>query len=363
MSTQVSESLGSRSAAESLLRLDSECDKHLDAGSIPPTLSQGPFGVFNIKCVQKRPKGPLFPVQDSGTPVLMEPITAVDEEEPVQEIARQHWSNDLIDPDLGGYDDDLDLDYADHQFVSNSQCFPNCLPLDFSFCDLGLAMGPVDDMLLTNTDTGPISALRASTDKHIGDESQYNSSAAQMIPPSLCTSSAGHGVAGPQGMPEQAQELLRYYKQHIAEQMSPMQAKRKSPWQILFLPCALETFAELTLWNHASHTRSAILYSLLANSAFRLVQTNEPGSSVSSWREIGNRHQESAKKHLRYALRTEMQGPDQAKYTDMLMAILATAMVSVSLRRSLSSFLILLIITSYSTVLTPSKYTCLMPSD
>jgi arginine metabolism regulation protein II len=132
-----------------------------------------------------------------------------------------------------------------------------------------------------------------------------------------------------QNLPEYAEPLLRYYKQQVDGATGMMQTKRKSPWQLIFLPCALETFAELSLWNGTSHTRYTILYTLLAHSAFQLDMTNKPGSFASHWREIGVRHQEKAQQHLRNALQLEMFGPKQTKYKELLMAILALAMTSV----------------------------------
>ena len=104
---------------------------------------------------------------------------------------------------------------------------------------------------------------------------------------------------------------------------------RKSPWQILFLPRALETFAEISLWNEASHTRSTILYALLANSAYQLHHIQRPDYSGPGWLDIAARHQRASKQHLQIALKAETSGPRQAEYKDLLMAILAVAMVSV----------------------------------
>ncbi|KAF4340957.1 ARG81-like transcription factor [Fusarium beomiforme] len=135
-------------------------------------------------------------------------------------------------------------------------------------------------------------------------------------------------ISSHSGLPEEAEPLLRHYRQHIAGQRSTMQAKRKSPWEIIFLPCALETFAELSLWNEASHTRSSIFYTLLAHSALQLHMTKAPNSLSTDWKEIGLKNHERAQSHLRQALQNEMFGPRQASYKELLMAILAMAMTS-----------------------------------
>ncbi|KAJ0159727.1 Arginine metabolism regulation protein II, partial [Colletotrichum tanaceti] len=130
-------------------------------------------------------------------------------------------------------------------------------------------------------------------------------------------------------LPAHAASLLRYYKS--MEPSSSVKGVRISPWQLWLLPCALETFAELSLWNTTSHTRHSILCTLLAKSAFHLHQSlsREGKREASPWFDIGRGYQKSAQSHLKLALKGESDEPGQAKYNEMLIAILATAMVSV----------------------------------
>ncbi|KAK2003319.1 hypothetical protein LX36DRAFT_146589 [Colletotrichum falcatum] len=130
-------------------------------------------------------------------------------------------------------------------------------------------------------------------------------------------------------LPTHAASLLRYYKS--TETSSSIKGVRTSPWKLFLLPCALETFAELSLWNTTSHTRHTILYTLLAKSAFHLHHSLNRGGVKQTlhWFDIGKNYQRSAQSHLKQALRTESNGPSQANYNEILMAILATAMVSV----------------------------------
>ncbi|WYZ41428.1 hypothetical protein EsH8_V_000323 [Colletotrichum jinshuiense] len=129
-------------------------------------------------------------------------------------------------------------------------------------------------------------------------------------------------------LPSHAASLLRYYKS--IESPSSVKGMRISPWQLWLLPCALETFAELSLWNTTSHTRHSILCTLLAKSAFHLHRSlNKGGEKTSKWLDIGQNYQRSAQSHLKLALQGESDDPSQAKYNEILMAILATAMVSV----------------------------------
>ena len=130
-------------------------------------------------------------------------------------------------------------------------------------------------------------------------------------------------------VPEYADVLLRHYKLYVENALT-MHAQRKSPWQIILLPCALETFAGLFIWSGASHTRSALLYELLAQSAFQLHTSNELVGFPQDLQELGTRYQAIAKHHLRAALQDEVFGESQAKYQELLMAVLAMAMISVS---------------------------------
>jgi arginine metabolism regulation protein II len=68
-----------------------------------------------------------------------------------------------------------------------------------------------------------------------------------------------------------------------------------------------------------------VLCALLANSAF---QADRSALSSGPWREIAVRHQVSARKHLRNALRQEAADPKHAPYKELLMTILAVAMIS-----------------------------------
>ncbi|TEA10869.1 Arginine metabolism regulation protein II [Colletotrichum sidae] len=138
-------------------------------------------------------------------------------------------------------------------------------------------------------------------------------------------------------LPTHAASLLRYYKS--MDSSSSVKGMRISPWQLWLLPCALETFAELSLWNTTSHTRHSILCTLLAKSAFHLHRSTASHDDVGDglggeeestrWLSVGLGHQKDAQSHLKLALQSESDEPSQSKYNEILMAILATAMVSV----------------------------------
>ncbi|CAG9981804.1 unnamed protein product [Clonostachys byssicola] len=127
--------------------------------------------------------------------------------------------------------------------------------------------------------------------------------------------------------PEDVGILLRYYEANLITPSASFFRSRKSPWRVILLPGATQTYAGLAIWNHVSETKMAMFYSLLAISAFHLNKT-KPDDVTQYWRKRGLEAQRVAKKHLQLALQNEIQGPPRAKYKDLLMTILAMAMAS-----------------------------------
>ncbi|XWW97839.1 hypothetical protein V2A60_005826 [Cordyceps javanica] len=129
-------------------------------------------------------------------------------------------------------------------------------------------------------------------------------------------------------IPAHAAVLLQYLKSEVLETASSSSSRDLSPWKLLLLPCALETIAEISLWNTASFARRSTLSTLLAKSAFHLSKAAPHGESAASfWLSIGKDHQNAAQELLKSALRNEVEG--ELKYTEMLMAILSVGVVSV----------------------------------
>ncbi|KAI5921433.1 fungal-specific transcription factor domain-containing protein [Camillea tinctor] len=307
MSAQVNQSMRDRSATELLFQIDTKCERQ----DLPSTgdIMLGPFGVFDTKIVR---------------PVLDEPSTSSLTEincdgEGLIEVGRDDWCElDELEFGLFSHDftptlDRLELDEGSSDLASQNLSLFNYLPLSHP---LDLDESPS----YTHTDTTGIPVTKTS------EEAEGNPSDTRGL-----TSSISRPTSGPEtDLPEQAAHLLRYHKQRLMEPSSQMQAQRKSPWRILFLPCALETFAEISIFNSASNTKSAVLYSILANSAFQLHLSDKSTStsSSSSWLEVGMRHRDAAKSRLREALRLEAIGPNQAEYKDLLMAVLGCAMTA-----------------------------------
>lgn len=311
MTVQLTESIGKRTSTRLLADLDEACERAVsNHGKDCVSLIKGPFGVF-----------PAAEPQPASSPSVVS-----------QSTPEEHNAEDLnpvleFDPDDSFVENiprDIDLglvDPFDHDllFSSGDPC-SNFDLLDPALLDLSPpAKTPDNFSNLVASNAQPRDAmdlaLSPRTTNQLGPPT-----------PSLFMSpgySNTHSIA----IPEHAQPLLCYYKQCIDHTGKAFKPKRRSPGELLFLPCALETFAELSLWNTTSSARSALLYAVLANSAF---QADRAALCQTKWREIAVRHQAQAGKYLRDALLLEMTGPSQVAYKDLLMAILAVAMISVS---------------------------------
>lgn len=309
MTVQLTESIGKRTSTRLLADLDEACERAVsNHGKDCVSLIKGPFGVF-----------PAAEPQPASSP------SAVSQSTP-----EEHNAEDLnpvleFDPDDSFVENiprDIDLglvDPFDHDllFSSGDPC-SNFDLLDPALLDLSPPAKTPDNfsnLVASNAQSCDAMdlALSPRTTNQLGPPT-----------PSLFMSpgySTTHSIA----IPEHAQPLLCYYKQCIDHTGKAFKPKRRSPGELLFLPCALETFAELSLWNTTSSARSALLYAVLANSAF---QADRAALCQTKWREIAVRHQAQAGKYLRDALLLEMTGPSQVAYKDLLMAILAVAMIS-----------------------------------
>lgn len=324
MSIELSESLGRQTALSLLADIDSACEKFDDNGHRSKGLTKGPFSVFSatepVTFSSVHTIHSSSP-EDAGVDIdteLNNFEACRDADGLVEEIERQDWTAEMADASLDLFVSSLDPSLA---FSGHDGHSPGHLLIqDASMTNFFLHPGNGDDNIPAFSP-----GFMSRTLGHNGNTSKERESSLSHMDVAPARSLTQSGFA----LPEQAEVLLRYYKQHIDGATTAIHAKRKSPWQIIFLPCALETFAELSLWNTASHTRSSILYTLLAHSAFQLHMSNEPSNSPHQWRDVGIRHQEKAQHHLRNALQLEMFGSSQAKYKELLMAILAMAMTSV----------------------------------
>ena len=137
--------------------------------------------------------------------------------------------------------------------------------------------------------------------------------------PSLPLSESKH-------IPPLAPDLLRYFKENVVSLSFPLKNRRKCPWQTIHLPSVMSTFAELSIDQTASHTRLSLFYSLLAASCLHMYSRNQSAVEVNT---SGKKFKEIAKQHLEFALNEEVLGSKQAKYKEILMAVLSMVMLSV----------------------------------
>lgn len=322
MSVELSDSLGKQSAMEILADIDSACDK-LAGGN--PAMIKGPFGVFQ----SVEDPLPADILTSSPETENSNTNTYPDTDSFIEEINRHDWPThigDDLDLFTGPLDPSLSLN-PEESTGSEQVLVPDSSIADFF---LDNPMG-VEGLALFSPNF-ITQAIESEANGHIDDQDDdhaENSFGHLETEVMLCPRGLPQANGGNWGLPEEAEPLLRYYRKHMASERTTMQAKRKSPWEIIFLPCALETFAELSLWNEASHTRSTIFYTLLAHSALQLHMSNKPSTFSCDWKEIGIRNHERAQHHLHNALQLEMFGPKQANYKELLMAILGMAMTSV----------------------------------
>ncbi|KAI3394235.1 hypothetical protein diail_3010 [Diaporthe ilicicola] len=126
--------------------------------------------------------------------------------------------------------------------------------------------------------------------------------------------------------PETAQFLLRHFRANLSSITRTLPTGLKSPWEILNLALAVQTFADLTFFEakESSHAAKANYYSVLSCAAYHVGATpaTRSGSSQPHMENLASTTLKKAKHHMQMSLRTEVQGKSKAKYKDQLMAIL-----------------------------------------
>lgn len=127
-------------------------------------------------------------------------------------------------------------------------------------------------------------------------------------------------------IPPMSPDLLRYFKENVVSLSFPLKNCQKCPWQAIHLPSAMSTFAELSIYQTASHTRLSLFYSLLAASCLHMYARDQFAVEMGI---SGKKFKEMAKQHLELALNEEVLGSKRAKYKEILMAVLSMVMLSV----------------------------------
>jgi hypothetical protein len=125
--------------------------------------------------------------------------------------------------------------------------------------------------------------------------------------------------------------LLEYYKSQLGTLFSPLRV-RHSPWGLLHFPCALSTLSELSICKTATHSKTSLLFSILAVSAFNLDRILQGQMNTSNyWFTVGDGLRQQAQMQLCKTAETEM-GNQRGRYLHILMAMLK--MVTISVRHT-----------------------------
>lgn len=126
--------------------------------------------------------------------------------------------------------------------------------------------------------------------------------------------------------PDMAQYLLRHFRANLNSITRALPTGLKSPWEILNLAYAVQTFAELTFFEakNVSHAAKANYWAVLSCAAYHANATPaaRSSSSHSPMESLAPMTLTKAKHHMQMSLKTEVQGKSRAKYKDQLMAIL-----------------------------------------
>lgn len=123
--------------------------------------------------------------------------------------------------------------------------------------------------------------------------------------------------------------LLKIFQKHVVPQLTVVPLGTKTPWNILNVPNAIITLAEITVMESQdiTHARHANLFSILSCSAMYLSVTPSAGYSVSKsktrWRQVASQTYDEAKSHMCTSFNEETNGPTKSKYKDQLMAVCA----------------------------------------
>ena len=127
--------------------------------------------------------------------------------------------------------------------------------------------------------------------------------------------------------PADAQSLLKHFNDQVIAHISSLPPSEKPHWFIFNVQSAILTLANVTFMqtSSSSHATLANLMALLAMSAHHLAHQTHSNCTLraSHWRNIGESAIRHAKEHLQHSLRTEVRGPNRAKYKDQIMALSA----------------------------------------
>lgn len=292
--------------------------------------AKGPFGVFSAQEKQNQLASDKSFIPDPTDTKSIGPVTELIDvgdpnDEGAEDIPRTDWLGQLSGIGMDDFSSPLG-DIIGEKHVNEGDILDPSILLDPGFSTFHMDFdtnpgGPIYSNMGWMSPTLNQTSWTDPEEPEAGVERNPRSSVPR--PRSLTPSREISNI------PEHAETLLRYYKQHSQSTIDTIRGGSKSALQTIFLPCALKTFSELILWNTTSHTRLAILPTLCAHSAFLLHRSGTSPCPQGDWWTVGTQCLKKAQTHLQQALQHELTGPHKATYEELLMAILALAMTSV----------------------------------
>lgn len=320
MSLELAESLGTASAGRVVTDLDAQSVHDAEFHCI------GPFGVFRTFDKGNPPPQTVHSISSSSPEEIDPQPLPVDlqYQQQQQHIDRSSFSlpddDDAIQPPLEPLPLDTPLDLG--QLPGPGADLASEIE---DWMQLGACVGNGSSMFMSLDTFGMNSILSPRSGTPVAQESPSRRASPprleRMPATDVITEIPRNMTVAFGSLPTHTPFLLRHLKEQVLEG-SPATINRLSPWKVLFLPRALEIFAEMSLWNSSSFTRRSILSSLLSKSAYHLHKSSDSGTKSTRWLEVAAAHQQEAQEHLKSALATEFLGENQAEYTEMLMAMM-----------------------------------------
>ncbi|KAK2606464.1 hypothetical protein QQS21_003157 [Conoideocrella luteorostrata] len=318
MSGVLDKSIDSQAAEDVLISLDAAIRRVRNNEDFDVCI--GPFGAFQIAKTRNRPKY----IDSSSSTVISnqgDKFNAMVDSY-ADTTQSDEWIFELDQVDLGALDMSMEINMDHVVNQSSDQAAQQLSGVDTSL-ELYLNTLPCTE-IRTEPRVGGECPPASEGIRYEGDNEYEDGTSNTLLLASSPTQSSAKC-----GLLEGAPTLLRYYKKHIDAMTAAIKARRTSPWQLVFLPCAFQIFAELTLLGTASNVRKAILYAVLSKSALHFHRTQADQKNSDHWRDVGTQHETSARYYLDMALKLDMVEFEETEYEHLLMALLIMALTSI----------------------------------
>ncbi|KAE8377705.1 fungal-specific transcription factor domain-containing protein [Aspergillus bertholletiae] len=122
--------------------------------------------------------------------------------------------------------------------------------------------------------------------------------------------------------PLEAPFLLSVYKNKVIKLFSPIQS-RKSPWEMLHVPSAMASFAQLAMGEQPGNAQSCVFYAILATGAYVQCASSTSQGNREYWQRQSESYAISAQNYLKVALQDMSVIPKKSKYKDILVALMS----------------------------------------